>query len=1192
MGDTYIETVLAESEYTGVANRIIQILNGVRNIPKLSRKRCIWELMQNAKDVPNKFGRVSVEIELTEDESGNGKLIFRHNGDPFSVKDLIGIVKQISSKDSQNKDGQTGKFGTGFISTQLLSDIIDVKCLVRHPENGCVYHFSMQLNRKGDDANELIPNIKENIDAVKKLKENPIEKDYDAKRLEEHYDTSFTYYLNTEKRKKYAEDGIADLLNTLPVTLTMIPEIKKVRVINSIMKTDMVYSCRSKELDEKVTEYTVSINDKDRKFLSYSNNSVALAIEIDSTQKGLNIMARDKKMPVLYRDFPLIGSEKFYFPFFLNGFRFNPTERRDGLLLNNVESLNSAGQNRKIIEAAVEAAVEFNDWLIKKGATHRYILASSRIPEPVEPFDEEGAEWIKNLQESWRERLVEQELVEMDEGNATLKESIIPAYGSSKKNRDAFYDLVKSIGYKMPKKEYLHEWIEVLKPDSEYRTWNDVELKYDMDMLLDYVQDAGTVENLVAKVGITINEAFSWLNELYAYIYKEKIWDEMFGKYAVIPNQQGDFKLLEELKCDAKHRIPEKLKEIYNTAKDDSIDEWLLHKDIEVKVFGRDMEGYAMENLAGDLNEFIKDKNEDWEKRQEIVYALLSIHSEKNEEYRKAIYDIVEKIVDLDEFTNIAGLSDDLWEEADNFILENIPEWISEYETLQDMCTSFFLLDVSDDIAVEWLNALLKFCRKYNKLQYVENEKIYPAQNGYLSELNDLYYDTDIAEEFKDLLIEAEGEDYRKKLLDRRILGYENHRSLGVSDIYSEIKRNYDKANDEIRYDISLKTIALFPENDDEIHSKVYDFVKHFLKEDIPSIRYIHNSNGFSWTFAQAFMINFLSEKIAESVSLCGFADEIGVDEKNAMKFVDDFIEFVYGFKGGKYIKIIEKDHGIWINQNNDFCSYSDVKVEEGAIDDRLKDLALNKHVGKDFREEIYSLESREAQRIKNKISQKEIARYIDDKIKNYDGNKQNTDFTELIFGIAKLEKEIKGLSQDMPYFESKKNGLIVGSLEDGETLDIVGQLVQDPDKLVWAKKIIDRYDIDSLVKIVEEFAPDVSRVPTESDRETGRKGEKFVFDELSKDARFKKVEWLNEKEESYCPYDIEAVTKDGKCVYIEVKSTTTTIDDTDNIPWFISKTEWAFINKSKENADDYCIARVFNVRDGLIPEVYYLRLL
>ena len=125
------------------ADKIRQILSKVMETPSQSSKRWAWELMQNAKDIPNRFGEVSIKIELTENS-----LKFLHNGNPFTLKNIMGLIQQVSSKDSTNSNEEvTGKFGTGFISTHLLSRKISVKGFVFH--NGIHRKFDIILYRSG-----------------------------------------------------------------------------------------------------------------------------------------------------------------------------------------------------------------------------------------------------------------------------------------------------------------------------------------------------------------------------------------------------------------------------------------------------------------------------------------------------------------------------------------------------------------------------------------------------------------------------------------------------------------------------------------------------------------------------------------------------------------------------------------------------------------------------------------------------------------------------------------------------------------------------------------------------------------------------------------------------------------------------------------------------------------------------------
>ena len=76
-----------------VADKIRKTLLNIRNVPGISAKRWIWELIQNAKDVPNKFGKVEIKIELTENS-----LIFSHNGSYFTIDNILGILNKLVQK--------------------------------------------------------------------------------------------------------------------------------------------------------------------------------------------------------------------------------------------------------------------------------------------------------------------------------------------------------------------------------------------------------------------------------------------------------------------------------------------------------------------------------------------------------------------------------------------------------------------------------------------------------------------------------------------------------------------------------------------------------------------------------------------------------------------------------------------------------------------------------------------------------------------------------------------------------------------------------------------------------------------------------------------------------------------------------------------------------------------------------------
>lgn len=109
----------------GAANRIVQLLQKLRySNNENSAKRWIWELCQNAKDVCNSTGKVKISINYDEMQR---KVFFRHNGKAFSMDNILSLINQASSKDrNDGSERKSGKFGTGFITTHLLSEVVNI----------------------------------------------------------------------------------------------------------------------------------------------------------------------------------------------------------------------------------------------------------------------------------------------------------------------------------------------------------------------------------------------------------------------------------------------------------------------------------------------------------------------------------------------------------------------------------------------------------------------------------------------------------------------------------------------------------------------------------------------------------------------------------------------------------------------------------------------------------------------------------------------------------------------------------------------------------------------------------------------------------------------------------------------------------------------------------------------------------
>src|SRR5690606_18055673 len=133
-------------------------------------------------------------------------------------------------------------------------------------------------------------------------------------------------------------------------------------------------------------------------FITYYTDELSLSVQV-SDFESLKLLEHFGKTPNLYRDFPLIGSEKFYFPYVLNGSRFNPTEKRDGIYLHS-ESSSIHLENRSFIEKAFEAAKELTIYLLEQKAKNVYVCAYSRLPK--EDWEPKSKDWYNLLQVDYR----------------------------------------------------------------------------------------------------------------------------------------------------------------------------------------------------------------------------------------------------------------------------------------------------------------------------------------------------------------------------------------------------------------------------------------------------------------------------------------------------------------------------------------------------------------------------------------------------------------------------------------------------------------------------------------------------------------------------------------------------------------------------------------------------------------------
>src|SRR5690606_37194491 len=115
-----------------------------------------WELLQNAKDAVKPDEKVSVRLFVGQ-ENNQPYVDFQHSGNPFRYQDAKNLIFPYSDKGDEENSDKSGRFGTGFLATHILSKKIEVKGV--YLKETQAYNFNFTLDRSGNDKPEIAQSI-------------------------------------------------------------------------------------------------------------------------------------------------------------------------------------------------------------------------------------------------------------------------------------------------------------------------------------------------------------------------------------------------------------------------------------------------------------------------------------------------------------------------------------------------------------------------------------------------------------------------------------------------------------------------------------------------------------------------------------------------------------------------------------------------------------------------------------------------------------------------------------------------------------------------------------------------------------------------------------------------------------------------------------------------------------------------
>lgn len=472
-------------------------------------KRWFWELLQNAKDSISGDECIKVKIEISENQ-----ISFLHTGAAFELDDILSLIIQGSSKN--DKEGKTGRFGTGFMTTYLLSKEVNISGKLTNNE-GC---FSFLLNRNALDNKGFYKlQLESNEDFDNSIRETSYLENSE-------FQTKFTYNLD-EKGKATAKVGLECLDELIPITQLFNDQIESVTVIeNGETKTFSKSHISRYEVDgEIINEWevkTVVNNANKTTFKAYLQKEEKYdACVITYFLNGIErVFPLTENFPRLYFTFPLIGTEEIGIPVIINSTYFDPRVERDGIYLKKISENANDSINKEIInDALLKCVLSFARLLTTKNIDGIYELFNFKLSKDLKWIDHE---WFVAVKSKTIKQLSSEPLIKHNgskTNHISLNEIKLP-YASNQKSIESLWIILSTIKeLNVTAGDELLNWITVAENITKIIIGTDNTFELDfvwgIKEIIDFTEKQETL--LTLQDAIT-NDVSSWLDRFYSTI--------------------------------------------------------------------------------------------------------------------------------------------------------------------------------------------------------------------------------------------------------------------------------------------------------------------------------------------------------------------------------------------------------------------------------------------------------------------------------------------------------------------------------------------------------------------------------------------------------------------------------------------------------------------------------------------------
>ena len=755
-----IEEGRKEDGNRSIADKIIKRLHDLDKTVQNNHGRWAWELLQNAKDsVAERNRKVSVQIIY-----GDEGIQFSHNGYHFTERDIRGLINQISSKevDEGEVSTRTGRFGTGFLTTHLLSKEVYIKGIIE-TIGGDFFQFGFPLDRNGKTTVALIPKIENAWKQFQTSTDNSEIDKYD----EEALNTSFIYSLDSTEQKEIARIGVDEFTTLIPYVLSFIPEIYSVEIIDNVRDEITVFTNESEIVDgfkkiKKIYNGKTTIV----RLLYATNGIVSIAARAIKKDDYFEILSIEN-LPKLFCDFPLIGTENFHFPIVVNSFYFNPQTERDGIWLWG-ENDSEVIENKDILEQAFLLYKEMIDGIETKSFKNVYNIAKTKLPSTDEKYFD--ADWyVKYIQVPLREFLLTKSIVELEDGsNGKINELWFPLKSYNKEIKEELWQYTSDLFPKaVCKKKILHDWTNII--------WDDIS-KITFSKLAGDIAKSKSISKLSESFENDQVLTFKWFNKVGTFINTDEINQPLFEKNALIPNENGDFLTKSELFID-QVKDPH-LIEILQLLGEDWND-ILIHHKVD---FGR-FSVKKKNEIASKINEKLKNistKNQNFIKAISLLSEWFDNNPEEGKElftetYRKRAELFMNTIEDKDSLYKVMRTKTDLAHLSK--VAEAIEENPSLFENIEQAKEIYSLLKQYNVNDLQQLRDLLD-----------NRSNLYVEQNSLLPVTQEILVNMGI----------SSLEEWQDAIKDKDLASLFSHKSTPTTDMFVYVQSLIQRAKEKI----------------------------------------------------------------------------------------------------------------------------------------------------------------------------------------------------------------------------------------------------------------------------------------------------------------------------------------------------------------------------------------------------------